>query len=124
MASGLKVTPTLNPDTSPNDESDNDDDDNEAFLHEGIVYASLRGNNDTRAKVEHLMETLFEHKDTIKELNSLVNEGKQRFNLLKQELSGEKHTNFSLSQSIVSLQMLNLLMMLVLLTLLLVKHLY
>jgi hypothetical protein len=30
------------------------------------------------------METLFEHKETIKELNSLVNEGKQRFNLLKQ----------------------------------------
>jgi hypothetical protein len=87
----------LNPDTSPNDESDNDDDD-EAFLHEmGIVYASLHDNNDARAKVKHLMETLFEHKETIKELNSLVNEGKRRFNLLKQELSEEKHTNSSLS---------------------------
>jgi hypothetical protein len=54
MASGSKVTPTLNPDTSPYDESDDDDDDddddNEAFLHVmGIVYASLHGNNDARA---------------------------------------------------------------------------
>jgi hypothetical protein len=46
------------------------------------------------------METLFEHKETIKELNSLVSEGKQRYNLLKQELSKEKYTNSSLSQSI------------------------
>jgi hypothetical protein len=84
MASGSKVTPTLNPNTSPYEESDgNDDDDTKAFLHDmGIVYASLCGNNDARAKVKHLMETLFEHKDTIKELNSLINEGKQRFNLL------------------------------------------
>jgi hypothetical protein len=109
MASGSKVTPTLNPDTSHNDESDDDvDDDNEAFLHElGIVYASLRGNNDARAKVEHLMETLFEHKKTIKELNSLVNEGKLRFNLLKQDLSEENHTNSSLSQSIKSYELTN-----------------
>jgi hypothetical protein len=58
MARGSKVTPTLNPDTSPNDESDGDDD-NEAFLHDmGIVYASLHGNNNARAKVKHLMETL------------------------------------------------------------------
>jgi hypothetical protein len=105
MASGLKVNPTLNPDTSPNDESDNDD---EAFLHEmGIVYASLHGNNDAHAKVKHLIETLFEHKDTIKELNSLVNEGKQRFNLLKQELSEDKHTNSSLSQSIKYFELAN-----------------
>jgi hypothetical protein len=73
----------------------------------GIVYASLHGNNDARAKVEHLMETLFEHKEAIKELNSLVNEGKQRFNLLKQELSEEKHTNSSLSQSIKSCELAN-----------------
>jgi hypothetical protein len=109
MASGSKVTPTLKPDTSPNDESDDDvDDDNEAFLHEmGIVYASLHGNNDAHAKFEHLMETLFEHKDTIKELNSLLNEGEQRFNLLKQELFEEKHTNSSLSQSIKSYELTN-----------------
>jgi hypothetical protein len=106
MASGSKVTHTLNSNTSPFDESDDDDndDDNEAFLHEmGIVYASLRGNNDACAKVEHLMETLFEHKETIKELNSLINEGKRRFNLLKQE----KHTNSSLSQSIKSYELSN-----------------
>jgi hypothetical protein len=55
MASVSKLTPTLNPDISPFDESD--DDDNEAFLHKmGIMYASLRGNNDACAKVEHLMK--------------------------------------------------------------------
>jgi hypothetical protein len=53
------------------------------------------------------METLFDHKDTIKELNSLVNEGKRRFNLLKQELSEEKHTNSCLSQSIKSCEIAN-----------------
>jgi hypothetical protein len=106
MATGSKGTPTLNPDTSPNDESDADD--NEAFLHEiGIVYSSLRGNENAHAKVEHLMETLFEPKNTIKELNSLVNEGKRRFNLLKQELSEEKHTNSSLPQSIKSCELTN-----------------
>jgi hypothetical protein len=103
----------LTPDTSTNDESDDEsdddiDDDNEAFLYEmGIVYASLWGNNDARAKVKHLMETLFEHKKNIKELNSLVNEGKWRFNLLKQELSEEKHTNYCLSQSIKSYELTN-----------------
>jgi hypothetical protein len=108
MASGSNVTPTLNPNTSPNDESDNDDDDNEAFLHDiGIVYASLRGNDNAHAKVKHLMETLFEHKETIKDLNSLVNEGKWRFNLLKQELSENKHTNSFLSQSIKSCELAN-----------------
>jgi hypothetical protein len=87
MASGSKVTPTVNPDTSPNDESDDNDDVNEAFLNEmGIVYASLHGNNDARAKFEHLIETLFEHKATIKELNSLVNEA-----LLGETLSVEHH---------------------------------
>jgi hypothetical protein len=48
MVSGSKVTPTLNPDTSPYDESD-DDDDNEAFLHEmGIVYASITSQDFTK----------------------------------------------------------------------------
>jgi hypothetical protein len=108
MERGSKVTPTLNPDTSPNDEGDDDDDDNEAFLHElGIVYASLRGNDNARAKIEHLMETLFGHKHTIKELNSLVNEGKRRFNLLKQEISEDKHTNSFLSQFIKSCEIAN-----------------
>jgi hypothetical protein len=61
MASGSKVTPTLNLDTSPNDESDNDDD-NETFLHEmGIVYASLHGNNDARAKVKHFVIMVKQH---------------------------------------------------------------
>jgi hypothetical protein len=49
MASGSKVTPTLNPDTSPC--YDDDGDDNKAFLHEmGIVYAYIHGNDNSRAK--------------------------------------------------------------------------
>jgi hypothetical protein len=40
------------------------------------VYASLHGNDNAHAKVEHLMGTLFECKEIIKELNFLVNEGK------------------------------------------------
>jgi hypothetical protein len=96
----------LNPDTSPC--YDDDGDDNEAFLHEmGIVYAYIHDNDNARAKVEHLMGTLFEHKETIKDLNSLINEGKWRFNLLKQELSEEKHTNSSLSQPIKSCELAN-----------------
>jgi chromosome segregation ATPase len=33
------------------------------------VYSSLHGNNDACAKVKHLMETFFKHKETIKELD-------------------------------------------------------
>jgi hypothetical protein len=40
-------------------------------------------------------------------LNSLVNEGKRRYNLLKQELPEEKHTNSFLSQSIKSCELTN-----------------
>jgi hypothetical protein len=114
MASGSKVTPTLNPDTSPYDESGDDDDDNEAFLHEmGIVYASLRSNNDARAKVEHLMETLLMrgNRDSISSSKSYP----------KRSILILPYLNLL---NLVSLLMLNILLMLVLLTLLLVKHLY
>ena len=67
-----------------------------------MAYASLRGNTNARAKFEFLMDTMVENKETIKDLKSLVNEGKLRFNLLKQELRDEKHTSASLSQSFES----------------------
>ena len=59
MANGLKVTPTLNPDMSSNDESDDDDDNDndeewDSLLQEmGIVYASLRGNKEAHASLKH-----------------------------------------------------------------------
>src|SRR5664279_1799177 len=46
------------------------------------------------------MDTIVENKETIKDLKSLVNEGKLRFNLLKQDLTNEKHNSFTLSQQI------------------------
>src|SRR5664279_185713 len=63
-----------------------------------ILYASLHGNNNSRTKLESLVEIVVENKETIKDLKSLVNEGKLRFNLLKQELRDEKRTNASFSQ--------------------------
>src|SRR5664279_4070970 len=102
MARGSKVTPTLNPNISRNDESDDDDEEiDDNFMHElGMVYASLRGNTNARAKFDFLMDTIVENKETIKDLKPLVNEGKFIFNLLKQELRDEKHNSFTLSQQI------------------------
>ena len=107
MANGPKVTPTLNPDTSSNDESDDDENDNDeeynALVNEmGFVYASLRGNKEARANVEHSMETINKYKETIVELESHVQNRRMRFNLLKQELRDEKHTNFLLTQKFES----------------------
>src|SRR5664279_3434279 len=101
VARGSKVTPTLNPNISRNDESDDDEEEiDDNFMHElGMVYASLHGNTNARAKFEFLMDTIVENKETIKDLKSLVNEGKLRFNLLKQDLHDEKHTSASLSLS-------------------------
>ena len=65
MERGSKVNPTLKPNTSPNDESDDQDEEDafNAFLHEmGIVYASLRGNANARAKFKYFMDTLYKHK--------------------------------------------------------------
>jgi hypothetical protein len=68
---------------------------------------------------------VYKNKETIEELESHVENGRMRFNLLKQALANEKHTTFLLTQKLESyeLKMTNLLMILVLLTLLLVKHL-
>src|SRR5664279_3304339 len=102
VARGSKVTPTLNPNISRNDESDDDEEEiDDNFMHElGMVYASLHGNTNARAKFEFLMDTIVENNETIKDLKSLVNEGKLRFNLLKQDLTNEKHNSFTLSQQI------------------------
>ena len=98
MARGSKVTPNLDPNISHNDESDDDEEIDDAFMHElGMVYASLHGNNNARAKFEYLMDTIVENKETIRDLKSLVHEGTLRFNILKQELHDEKHTSASLS---------------------------
>ena len=109
MARGSKVTPTLNPNTSSNDESDNDDDDDDedeeynSLLQEmGMVYASLRGNKEARARLEHSMETMNKYRETIEELESHIENRRMRVNLLKQELKDEKHTNFLLTQKIES----------------------
>jgi hypothetical protein len=54
------------------------------------------------------MDTMFKHRKTIKELNSLVDEGKQKFNILKQVLINVKHTTTtSLSQSIKTCELEN-----------------
>ena len=72
MARGSKVTPNLDPNMSHNDESDDDEDIDDAFMHElGMVYASLRGNNNARAKFEYLMDTIVENKETIRDTNYL-----------------------------------------------------
>ena len=89
------------------------------------MYASRRGNNEARANVEHSMETINKYKETILELEFHIENRRLRVNLLRQELRDEKHTSFIHTHKIESyeLEKKNLLMMLVLLTLLLVKHL-
>jgi predicted nucleic acid-binding Zn-ribbon protein len=81
---------------------DDDDNDNgeeyKALLHEmGLVYASLRGNKEARASLEHSMENMNKYKETIEELESHIENGRKRFNLLKQELADEKNTTFLLT---------------------------
>jgi hypothetical protein len=51
------------------------------------------------------MEIFAESKKYIEELESHIENGKRRFNLLKQELSDEKHTNFLLTQKIESYEL-------------------
>ena len=105
MANGSKVSPTLTPNTSSNDESDDDDNDEEynTLVHNmAMVYASLHGNKEARANLEHSMDTLNKYRETIVELESHVENGEMRFTLLKHELKDEKHTNFMLTQKIES----------------------
>ena len=67
-----------------------------------MVYASLRGNKEARARLEHSMETMNKYRETIEELESHIENRRMRVNLLKQELKDEKHTNFLLTQKIES----------------------
>jgi hypothetical protein len=101
MARGSKVSPTLTPNTSSNDD-DNDDEYNNLLREMGLVYASLRGNKEARSSLDHSMETMNGYKETIGELESHIENGRMRFNLLKQELSDEKRTTFFLTQKIES----------------------
>jgi hypothetical protein len=104
MAKESKVSPTLH----SNDESDDDDDkdvNEELFNEIQFVYASLHGNDNARAIVKSLMVTLCDHTETINDLDTLVKEGKMSFNVLKQELCDEKHTNSLLYQSIKSYEL-------------------
>jgi hypothetical protein len=59
MARASKVSPTLTTNTSSNDD-DNDDDNeyNNLLCEMGLVYASLCGNKEACASLEHSMETM------------------------------------------------------------------
>ena len=46
------------------------------------------------------MDTVATHDETIEQLGALIEREKQRFNLLKQELTDEKNTTFLLTQQI------------------------
>jgi chromosome segregation ATPase len=107
MARESKVSPTLTTNTSSNDDDNDDDNDNDNeynnLLREmGLVYASLCGNKEARASLEHSMENMNGYKETIGELESYIENSRMRFNLLKQELSDEKHNTFLLTQKIES----------------------
>jgi hypothetical protein len=62
------------------------------------VMCSLHG--EARAQFEYLMDTVAQRNETIDELNTHIEDGVRRYNLLKQELSDEKNTSFMLSQQI------------------------
>ena len=97
MAMGAKVTSSSTPSSAMN----NDDLDEDALLAKLYkVMCSLRG--EARAQFEYLMDTVAQRNETIKELNTHIEDGVQRYNLLRQELSDEKNTSFMLSQQIAS----------------------
>jgi hypothetical protein len=103
MAKGSKVTATSYSNITPNEDNDDDNEKEMSFLHEmAILYNYLRGNDKARVKFEYLMDTVYKNKETIEEFKSLVIERKWRFNLLKQELSDEKHANSLVTQQIES----------------------
>jgi prefoldin subunit 5 len=72
-----------------------------AILYKTIC--SLRG--DAHAHFEYLMDTIAQCNESLNEARSHVEDGKQRFNLLAQELNEEKNTSFLLSQQIVTYQL-------------------
>jgi hypothetical protein len=107
MARESKVSPTLTTNTSSNDDDNDDDNDNDNEYNNllrdmGLVCASLCGNKEARASLEHSMETMNGYKETIGELESYIENSRMRFNLLKQELSDEKRNAFLHTQKIES----------------------
>ena len=113
MARGSKVSPTLDPNISSkdnsndNDDSDDDiDEDTSALLLElTFLCTSLRGNNKAVTCLKHVMDTITKQTGTIEELDFQLDDGSRRFNLLKQELAEEKHTNCLLTQKIESYEL-------------------
>jgi hypothetical protein len=92
MAAGAKVTSSDTPSNINNDELDED-----ALLAKlyKVMYP-LHG--EARAQFKYLMDTIAQRNETIDELNTHTEDGVQRYNLLKQELSDKKNTSFMLSQ--------------------------
>jgi hypothetical protein len=85
MARESKVSPTLTTNTSSNDDDNDDDNDNDnennnLLCEMGLVYASLFGNKEARASLEHSMETMNGYKETIRELESYIENSRMRFN--------------------------------------------
>jgi chromosome segregation ATPase len=62
------------------------------------VMCSLHG--DARVQFEYLMDTVASCNESIEDLNTHLEDGKRRFNLLEQELSDEKNNSFLLAQQI------------------------
>ena len=92
MAMGGKVTSSSTPSSATNN-VDLDEDALLAKLYK--VMCSLRG--EARAQFEYLMNTVAQRNESIKELNTHIEDGVRRYNLLRQELSEEKNTSFMLS---------------------------
>ena len=91
MAMGAKVISS----STSSSAIDNDDMDEDALLAKlHKVMCSLRG--EARAQFEYLMDTVAQRNETIDELNTHIEDGMRRYNLLKQELSEEKNTSFML----------------------------
>jgi chromosome segregation ATPase len=67
------------------------------------TMCSLRG--DARAHFEYLMDTIAQRNESLDEARSHVEDGDQRFNLIAQELTGEKNTSLFLSQQIETYQL-------------------
>ena len=106
MARGTKVIspPSLSSILDDDDFNEkNDEDINDTITGLYKVMCSLRG--DARAKFEFLMETVASRDETIESLESLIEDEKRRFNLLKQELSDEKNTSFLLKQQIETFEL-------------------
>ena len=81
------------------EEDDKVDEDGNAIMIKLLrVMNSIHG--EPRAQFEYLMDTISSWDDTIEELESHIEDGRRRFNLLKQELTNEKHNSFTLSQQI------------------------